>query len=259
MNFTIEKYKDEYYQQISQLIGDDDYENGRVVWFVEHYPQFTYVAIHASDVIGVCVYSGENESTDLLIYVKPEYRRRKIATKLLYTVEEKMKAAGVKEVYCDHIAGMAEQEFMNKYGYLKEFSSTLMVYSKDKLPDCKYEVIQYEDKYYIECHNVIRNAFHRMQVAVGLEDESYEYPPNEQQRKKYLENAESMYLMRVNDEIVAALILDDDEIDILAVDVNHQGKGYGKEMMAYAINKILDNGYDSVELWCIVGNTAYFL
>jgi mycothiol synthase len=256
MHYTIEQYTDKYYNQITELIEDDEYENGRVVWFVEQYPQFAYVAIHASDVVGVCVYSGGSKSVDVVIYVKPEYRRNKIGSALLSTVEEKMIEAGVQKVECAHIAKKAEQDFMQKHGYIKEFSSDLMIYTKGKLPDCKYEVIPYEDKYYVECHNVIRNAFHRMQVAVGLEDESFEYPPNELQRKEYLNNAESMYLMRVNNEIVAALILDDEEIDILAVDVKHQHKGYGREMMAFAINKILDEGYDSVELWCIVGNTA---
>jgi ribosomal protein S18 acetylase RimI-like enzyme len=48
---------------------------------------------------------------------------------------------------------------------------------------------------------------------------------------------------------VAALVLDDDEIETLAVDVKHQRKGYGTEMMALAINKIIDDGCDQVELW----------
>jgi hypothetical protein len=109
-----------------------------------------------------------------------------------------MKLASVREVECPRITRVADQEFMQRHGYVKEFSSDLMVYSSGREADCRYEVMQYEDKYYIECHNVIRGAFHRTQVSVGLEDESYGSPPNEKEKQRYLDDSKSMYLMRVN-------------------------------------------------------------
>lgn len=249
-------YESKYIQDVKDIITDDNYELDRILWFIEQYPQCTTIAKDYKNVVAVSVFSGKDKSTDLLLYVKPEYRRRGLGSKLLKITEEKMKESGVKSVECCHVNGIAEKAFMKNLEYDLEFSSSLMTYSLGKMPEPKYKVIPYDDKYYTECHNVIRGAFHKMQVAVGIEEETYECPPNEWERNEYLTNAENMFLMQVGEEIVAALILDDEEVDIVAVEVSQQGKGYGKEIMAFAINKIIDDGYNEVELWCIVGNSA---
>ena len=53
--------------------------------------------------------------------------------------------------------------------------------------------------------------------------------------------------------------LEDNEIDGVAVAVDKQGMGYGKNMVSYSVNKLLDRGYKRVTLWVVEGNPAKLL
>ncbi len=255
MDFEIKKFENEHLNFLDQLI-EDEYELGRIRWFCENSPQTSYLGFLGEELVGVTSYSGSVNLTDLVIYISPNHRNSGYGNILYNFVESKIKESEIRKLELVYVNDPENKYFLSKKGFDIEFSSTYMTYSGGKVDDCKYKIIQYEDKHYLETRTVIREAYHKMQVAVGIEEENFEYPPNEAQRKLYLEDAENRYLMLLENEIIASITLDDEEIDDLVVSVKHQGKGYGRELMAFAINKLIDDGYDQLELWCIVGNPA---
>lgn len=254
--FKFIKYEEEYKNNIKNIIINDDYEFKKTLRFLEKYPQYTIIVKDNTEMIALSVFSGTSKTVDLILYVNPEYRRKGIGSKLLIITEKNMREAGVETVYCIHSDRETEKAFALKHGYQKKAIGSLMIYTNGKKPKPEYEVLPYIDKYYIICHNVISEAFHKMQTAIGIEDENFEFPPNERERIEFLCNAENIYLMRDDGEIVAAIILKDNEIDMMAVSVKHQRKGYGKQIAAFAINKLIDDGYNEIELNCILGNSA---
>lgn len=56
-------------------------------------------------------------------------------------------------------------------------------------------------------------------------------------------------------EIIAVSILGDMEIDAVAIKIKEQGKGYGKAIVGYSINELLNKG-TKISLWVVEGNLA---
>lgn len=83
--------------------------------------------------------------------------------------------------------------------------------------------------------------------------------PSEKQKSAYKENTDNIFILRNNNEIVAVVRIEDNEIDGVAVAVDKQGKGYGKNLVSYSVNKLLDRGCEKVTLWVVEGNSAKFL
>ncbi len=132
-----------------------------------------------------------------------------------------------------------------------------MVYTGDKLTVDNCEIINYEDNDYDECQKIFSEAFHKMRLLVGLE--STLSSPNEKQKNSYKENSENIFVLREDNKIVAISILDDNEIDGVAVAIDKQGKGYGKKLVSYSVSKLLARGCQKVSLWVVEGNPAKFL
>ena len=61
-----------------------------------------------------------------------------------------------------------------------------------------------------------------------------------------------MYI--VNNQIVGYVNIEEDEINVVAIKNEEQGKGYGKLLTEYATNIVIDRGYKEVTLWCVVNN-----
>lgn len=58
------------------------------------------------------------------------------------------------------------------------------------------------------------------------------------------------------DEIVASVTTGDGEIDNLMVNPAYQGKGYGRKAMQFAMNKMLDAGYEKIHICYMEGNDS---
>jgi len=257
MGLRIKEYNNEYRSAISELISGDTFAQESILGALDKWPEFGVIAEEEGEVVAAGVFNGATKMSSLALYVKPSRRRERIGTLLIRLLEEKMKEAGVEEAVGMFRVNEQEKSFLNKNGYKDWFHSNFMTYSGGKLPESNYEFINYEDKYYEECQKVIQEAFHKMRLSVGLK--STLVLPNEEERKRYNANRENMFILRDNNEIVAAVSLAEKQIDKVAVAVEHQGKGYGRAIVSYAVNKFLDRGCTEVELGVVNGNPAQFL
>lgn len=81
---------------------------------------------------------------------------------------------------------------------------------------------------------------------------------NESFLKDWIEKAKSAQccIMLENDFVIGAYILKGAEIDFIAVAVDRQGKGLGKQLLRHAINNILNTSDDNPYLYCIDRNSC---
>jgi GNAT superfamily N-acetyltransferase len=257
MELCIKEYKNEYKSVISDLISDNNFVREDIVGCLDRCPQFGRIVEGMYGVIAVGVFTGTSKKTSMTLYVNPSKRKEGIGSMLIKSLEESMRTVGVEEAVCDFKANELEKSFLYKNGYKNWFYSNFMTYTGGKLAIDNNEIINYEDKYYGECQKVFSESFHKMRLLAGLE--STVSPPSEEERREYKENAENIFVLRDSNQIVAVVRLEGDEIDAVAVGVEHQGKGYGKSLVSYAVDKLLDRGCTKVRLWVVEGNSAKFL
>lgn len=250
----IVNYQKTYLEEIGSFI-QDEYEKERILHYIEgDNPAFVLLVDDIPVAVAVTELNGKE--AQLLLYVSDFLRSKGYGTALLVYSEEYLKQQGVKKLNCDYINSTDNVSFFSKRGYQLDFSSEVMYYFGNSCMASNAEIRPYMEDDYLEHRTVIREAFHRMQADLKLESEDYVYPPNEGEKKEFLDTMEERYSMIVDNKIVGALLLDDEEIDDIAILPAYQRKGYGTQLLHFAVNKIREKYEPPVKLWCIVGNHA---
>lgn len=257
MELCIKEYRNEYKIAISNLISDNNFVREDILGCLDRWPQYGQIVEGENEILGVGVFTGASKKTSMSLYVKQSIREKGIGSMLIKSLEESMRNVGVEEVICDFKTSELEKSFLYKNGYKHCFYSDFMTYTGGKLVVDNHEIINYEDKYYSECQKIFSESFYEMGLAVGLE--STLSLPNEEERIRYKENTENIFILRDNNQEVAVIRIEDNEIDAVAVDIDHQGKGYGKPLVGYTVNRLLDKGCTKPTLWVVEGNSAKFL
>lgn len=221
---------------------------------MDSFPQYATLALLGCEIVGVSAFTGEGARRSFTLYVHPAYRERGIGTQLIAETERRMRGAGTEEATCDFLDKEPENTFAGHRGYQRWFDSNYMRYTGQRREAPAADIAAYQDADYDACQRLVSRAFHEMRLLVGM-DSALE-KPSEAQRMHYRNNAGNTFLLRAAGEIVAVLKLDGDEIDSLAVRNDMQGRGYGKLMLAYGINTLLDRGAKDITLWVVEGNPA---
>lgn len=259
MALSIKEYSKAYQSVIEALITDDLYIRTNLINCLDEWPECGLVIERDCEIIAVGVFTGvyPDKKTSMTLYVKPSERRQGIGTLLLQSLEDNMRSKGVQKVVSDFKINDAEKLFLYKQGYKHWFVSNLMAYCGEALSVPNYKILQYEDKDYEACHKVISRAFHEMRLSVGIE--STLNASSEEGRIAYKKNGDNIFVLHNNDQIVAVVLLDGNEIDQLAVCVDQHGKGYGRALVSYAVNHLLSKGEKKINLWVVKGNPAMHL
>ncbi|MFV0401491.1 MAG: GNAT family N-acetyltransferase [Oscillospiraceae bacterium] len=256
MHMEIINYTDDHRQKIAEMIGDD-FVREDVLWCVDSAPHYTSLLLCDGEVAGVSAFTSNNLMSSHTFYIDPEYRNRGLGTYLLRETESRMKEAGIKEAMCDFLLKEPELSFVEKRGYVRSFDSNFMRYTGGRMASPEADIIPYQDDFYLESQALVAEAFHEMRLSVAIESELGQ--PSEADRKHWQGNSGNTFVLRVGDEIVAVLSLGENEIDSLAVRRDVQGRGYGKLMLAYGVNTLLDRGTKEIFLWAVEGNPAKHL
>ena len=254
MAFFTEKYQDKNRSEVEALVASDSFVMKDILGCLDEFPQCGWLVKEDDHILAVGVYTGIGTKTSMTLYVDPEKRRTGIGTLLLNTLEQEMRLEGIREAVCDYLVNDTEKEFLKHHGYQSWFHSNLMTYSGERLPSSSFDISSYTDSNYMKVQKIYSEAFHRMRVSVGLKSELSK--PSEDERESYARNAKDILVMRVDDEIKASARIEGNEIDSIAVAVDQQGKGYGKTLLAHAVNLLLDRGNPEITLWVVEGNPA---
>jgi len=94
-------------------------------------------------------------------------------------------------------------------------------------------MVSYDPKYQDRYKRMYNACYHEMREALDIEP--YDYIQDD---SFFGEGMDNVYLLTENDELVGSVALKGSEIDDLIVAPEFQNKGYGKQMLLWALENI---------------------
>ena len=116
---------------------------------------------------------------------------------------------------------------------MKSFKVYEMEYRGKAAATPDISLFQFSEEYYPQYEKIYNECFHDMRKALDIKPYDY-YSDIEQLREK----AGNIYLLLDGDTIIGSVVCFGTEIDDLIVNSAHQGRGYGKKLLLWAINHI---------------------
>ena len=105
------------------------------------------------------------------------------------------------------------------------------------------ELITFREEYFEEYKNIYNECFYDMRKTLDIKP-YYFYSSIEELRDK----KERIFILKENNELIGSVAILDNEIDDLIVNKKYQGKGYGKKLLLYAINKMQNLKVEKITL-----------
>lgn len=216
-----------------------------------------FVARYNGVTVGFLSFSAFKRQTVTTIFVSKEYRRLGIGTALMAKADKLLSQneAVERSIGLCIDGDRSSLQFLYKNGYYISYSSYIMEREGVPLPESNISVRQYEDDDYLICHNICEIAFYQMHERVGILP-SYYFPPNERERKRFVEDRNNRFVMLIDGEIVAVGIIDGCELSHVSVRPDLQSRGYGRAFVSFLVNEIIRRGEEIVKLGVVKGNPA---
>lgn len=254
--FSIED-KEQLFKIIKQgiIIRDED-----IINYITH--KDIKIIVYADNETGLIGFSSfriwgkDKNKADVDTYVVPSSRRKGIGT-LLYNEIMKYTA----EINLDFINTRFRVDkddatlLYKKLGYEKWYGEHDLIYNGSEQPKSNLRFVSYEDKYFEQYAEGQRASYYEMRKA-------YDFQPHlcceldKKKRDELINNKDHTFLLLNNENLIATVAVDDNGfIDGLFVVPSYQGKGYGKIITQFAINKAINNGNSNIELNVVDGNT----
>lgn len=252
---SIDRYQAEDRAAVEAILAEADaYTRQDLLYCLDEFSGCAFVLRDDGALAGVSVFTGAERLSSMSFLIAPPFRGRGLGTQLLAFTLEQMREAGVCEVFCDYQAGDARRAFMESRGFTLHFQSRLM--SRETGAFLRNPaIVPYTDGDYERAASIAHEAFHRMRVGAGIQGSTLD-EPSEEERRAWAASAPDRFVWRSGETIVAMLRLEEDEIATVAVDVALQGRGYGRQMVRFALDELHRRGHARAVLWCVEGNPA---
>lgn len=215
------------------------------------------VALVEATPIGYLSFSGFDRRPQATLFVSEKYDAMNIGSMLIKKYEsilipnEKVEHTIFTCFHCDN---ELIRVFKNN-GYRLYFSEFLMERISESFPLDEITVRNYDDNDYFQWDRICELALYHLRQMIGVYP-SYFYIPAEWEREKFANNKDNMFVMIVDNTIVAIGEIEGNLIHRVAVSVEHQSRGYGRAFVKYLINEILSRGEDKVILEVAKDNFA---
>jgi len=150
------------------------------------------------------------------------------------------------------------KQLFDEIGFVYRSSVYRFTYEGPKLSEPNLSVVKYEDKYYDDKMGLESEAFSVLRKENDIEPYNWYLSASkealENNRKYTLENKEYIYLFFENNEMIGASMVKNSELDLLFVNIKHQGKGYGKKIIEFTVNRGLEQNAGGVNLNALASN-----
>ena len=130
-------------------------------------------------------------------------------------------------------------------GFLQDYS--FLVYEYENTSPYIYENDNLNFKPYTKDHGddfikLLGEAFAPLRKDNDLKPYNWYAANQEIALKEFTDNAkkDEIYGMWDNGQLIGITIVEEDDIDILAVSIEHQGKGYGTRMLKYLLDQMIN-------------------
>jgi len=150
------------------------------------------------------------------------------------------------------------QQLFNEIGFEYWYSVYRFSYKGAKFNEHNICAVKYEDKYYEDKIRLESEAFSVLRRENDIKPYNWYLGASkeaiENNRKATFEEKEYIYIFFENNEIVGASMVKNAEIDLLFVNIKYQGKGYGKKILEFTINRGLEQNATGVNLNALASN-----
>ena len=152
------------------------------------------------------------------------------------------------------------KEFFDEVGFEYWFSIYRFTYRGGKFNEHKLCVKKYEDENYIDKISLESEAFQTLRKNCDIEPYNWYLAASENarenNRKWTLSEKEHIYLFFEDNDIIGASMVKNAEVDLLFVNVKYQGKGYGKKILEFTVNRGLEQDSSGVNLNALASNES---
>lgn len=215
------------------------------------------VALINTRVAGFLSFNGFGRRPQATLFVSMEDEGADIGSMLLEEYENKLIHNEVVEhtIFTFNESNNALKLLLENHGYRLYFSSYMMERIGPPFSSEPIQVRQYEEKDYLAWDRICELAFFHMRERIGMYP-SFFYTPVEWEREQFAKNKENMFVMLIDNQIVAIGKIDGPKICTVAIAIEHQSRGYGRALIKFLVNEILRRGEDKVILEVVKGNFA---
>ncbi|KJB86440.1 hypothetical protein AZ66_18785 [Paenibacillus sp. E194] len=243
--------------QIEHLLHHDSYLLERLDQDEKRNKDNILVALMNTKLVGFLSFNGFGRKPEAILYVSKEYEAEHIGTMLINQYEE-MLVHNEKVEHTIFTCSPSDVDvigLLENNGYRLYFTSYMMERIGEAFPTSNIVVRNYEDDDYYEWDRICELAFYHMRQRVGMYPPFF-YKPVASEREIYAQNKNNMFVMTVENKIVAIGRIDGNKIGIVAVSIEHQSRGYGRDFVQFLVNEIIRSGEEKAILQVVKGNFA---
>jgi ribosomal protein S18 acetylase RimI-like enzyme len=150
------------------------------------------------------------------------------------------------------------QQFFNRIGFEYWNSVYRLSYEGLKFDEPDICAVKYEDKHYEDKIRLESEAFAVLREQNEIQPYNWYLSASkealEDNRKRTYENREYIYLFFEGNEMIGASMVKNAEIDLLFVNIKYQGKGYGRKILEFTVNRGLEQNATAVNLNALANN-----
>ncbi|MGE5675310.1 MAG: GNAT family N-acetyltransferase [Mycobacterium leprae] len=194
----------------------------------------------------------------LILFIDPQFRGQGIGRAIWREIWPLLLAAGPASFTTFYRAGdTASALFFSARGFNPLASSQLMTYSGPSFPEPELTVRPYRDTWFSHYVQIKNAAFFSLRRESGLKpymcypDGSYD----ESDLRAWLREQEGkIFLGLAQEKPVGVLELAPPAIEVVAVAPDQQGRGYGRALTQFGINRLKEQGVDPIRLHVLEKN-----
>ncbi len=191
-------------------------------------------------------YRNNGYGTQVLEYLRAVYGNGKIQ---LWVLEDNIKARrfyeynGFKSTGKTRRISRGNDYVQIQYELLPEVWAYEMYYDKQIQENPEICCVPFEEVYFEEYKNIYNECFYEMRKALGIEPYNWYSEYNQMADK-----AENIFVFLKDNQIIGSVACYGNEIDDLIVKKSCQKRGYGKQLLLWAMDHIRQNNNSEITL-----------
>lgn len=196
----------------------------------------------------------DKNKADAYLYVSPAARGCGVGGALLKALTDAPESGALRfistKIETDHARSLT---FFEQAGFEKWYTELILCHSGERQPESGLRFINYQSAYFERYVDTIRRSFHELRQANDFEP--YDCCEPDEAKKNELErNKDHIYLLLDGERIAASVTAAPGVIEDVFVAPCDQGRGIGRQMMRFALNKAMEGGAGPVRLSAIEWN-----
>lgn len=250
-------YGAERTRAIDLLNGDPDVSPADARFCIEKSDRVIVHESAARETVGCGAFrrwGAERDRADAYLYVRPDARTAGVGKTLLKALTDTPERRALRfvstRVETNHAQSVA---FFEKAGFTPWYTERILRHAGERPPVSELAFSNYRCEDFAAYVDAIRRSFYTLRSANDFEP--YDCcEPTEAKKNELAQKKDRIYVLRDGDGIAASVTVEPGAIEDVFVAPAYQGRGIGKQMLRFALNKAIDGGAAQIELSAIEWN-----